>query len=121
MASSPAEGGTATRRGEALQEVTTCWDQAYEALARGDLERVAALLDIAGDYVPALGDGAGDSPAEAHQRALATSAFGRLRHGMQAGLTGLQDEMARSRNFGKLLRGYGDPRFGIGINVERII
>ena len=33
----------------ALQELTACWNQGYEALVRGDLERVQSLLELADD------------------------------------------------------------------------
>lgn len=106
MASSPSEPLTPVAF--ALQEAATCWDQAYEALARGDIERADALLDIAGEHVAAAGDGTDDTPAEASVRQQAQGAFGRLQHGIRAGLEGLQAELARSRVGQKALRGYGD-------------
>jgi hypothetical protein len=104
MASSPTEPGSPVSF--ALQEVAVCWDQAYEALTRGDVDRVAALLDVAGEHVVAAGDGANDTPAEAALRREAQGAFGRLQGGMRAGLEGLQAELARSRQGAKVLRGY---------------
>lgn len=106
MASSPAEPTSAVAF--ALQELAACWNQAYEALTRGDVDGVAALLAIAGDHVHAAGAGANDTPAEASLRREARAAFGRLQGGMKAGLDGLQAEMARSRQGAKALRGYGD-------------
>ncbi|MBL8730102.1 MAG: hypothetical protein JNM25_16890 [Planctomycetes bacterium] len=106
MASSPTEPGSAVAF--ALQEVTACWDQAYEALARGDVERAATLLDIAGAHVAGAGDGSKDTPTEAALRQQAHGAFGRLQHGMKAGLAGLQGELVRVRQGAKVLRGYGD-------------
>ncbi len=91
----------------ALQEVTTCWDQAYEALARGDIGRAEALVDIAGEHLVVAGNGTNDTPAEATLRQQAQGAFGRLQHGMKAGLEGLQAEMVRVRQGAKVLRGYG--------------
>lgn len=133
MASSPAERATAPSRGPsaesaspaatpvafALQELTACWNQGYEALVRGDLDRVQALVDIADDHVPNAGDGTSDSAAEAALRHEALAARGRLEHGMKAGLAGLQDELARARRGGQVLRGYANPLGGIGDSVTR--
>src|SRR5689334_16204368 len=102
MASSPRDVAL-TPVAFALQELTACWNQGYEALARGDLERVAALLAIAADHVAAAGDGHADSAAEAALRAEATAAHGRLRHGVRAGLVGVEEELARVRVGGKAL------------------
>lgn len=126
MASSRSDAGrpdaaAVTTTAFALQEMIACWNQAYEALARGDLDRVAALLDVAEDHVAAAGDGHLDSTAEALLRQEATTAHGRLQHGMRAGLAGLQDELARARVGGKALRGYGNPAAGVGGNVTRQI
>jgi len=103
----------------ALHELIACWNQGYEALARGDLERVEALLDLAQDHVGTAGDGASDTAAEAALRNEATSAHGRLQHGMTAGLSGLRDELARARVGGKALRGYGNASLRVGGNVVR--
>lgn len=120
MASSPRDAAaTATPVAFALQELIACWDQGYEALVRGDLERVQALLDVADDHVARAGEGRSDSPAEAKLRGHAASARGRLEHGMKAGLTGLQDELARTRRGAKVLRGYGNATLGLGGNVTR--
>ncbi len=118
MASSPRDA-TAAPVAFALQELIACWDQGYEALTRGDLDRVQALLDVADDHVARAGDGRSDSPAEAKLRNDAASARGRLEHGMKAGLVGLQDELARTRRGAKALRGYGNPLLGLGGNVTR--
>lgn len=120
MGSSRAEPDTtATAVAFALQELIACWNQGYEALARGDLERVDALLAIAAEHVATAGTGTADTPTEAALRREATSAHGRLRHGMQAGLTGLQDELARARKGSKALRGYGNPARQLGTTVVR--
>lgn len=105
MASSPSEPGTPAAF--ALQELAACWNQACEALTRGDLDRAGALLDVAGEHLAAAGDGGADSPDEAALRRQAHGAFGRLQHGMKAGLDGLQTEIVRARQGAKALRGYG--------------
>ncbi|MBM3974350.1 MAG: hypothetical protein FJ301_09660 [Planctomycetes bacterium] len=105
MASSPAENA-ATPKAFALQELTACWNQAYEALVRGDLDRVTALLDIIDDHVATAGDSRTDTANEQQLRATAMGANGRLEHAMRAGLQGMRDEMERARVGGKALRGY---------------
>ena len=88
----------------ALGELITCWDQAYEALTQGDLDRVGALLEVADEHLQKLG-AVDAAPAELLLEA--TSARGRLEHGMRSGLAALQEEMARARKGEKALRGYG--------------
>lgn len=105
MASSPTE--PLTRVAFALQEIAACWNQAYEALARGDVDGVADLLDLAGARLDAVGTGAHDTPAEAELRREAHGAFGRLQAGMKAGLVGLGEELVKTRQGAKALRGYG--------------
>lgn len=119
MASSPAET-TATPKAFALQELAACWNQAYEALVRGDLDRVTALLDVADEHVAAAGAGATDDAVEARLRATAMGAKGLLEHAMRAGLQGLRDELARARVGGKALRGYAQatPRGGDGLHRD---
>ncbi|HEX5053338.1 MAG TPA: hypothetical protein VFZ65_16295 [Planctomycetota bacterium] len=121
MASSPAspEAVRTTPTAFALQELTACWDQGYEALARGDLERLGALMDIAGEHLAGLAGASFDSAAEAGLRQAAAAARGRLEHGMRTGLQGLQDEIARARHGGKVLRGYADTSRRLGGNVEK--
>lgn len=123
MASSPAEPRPAasTPAGCALQELIACWDQAYEALARGDLERVEALLEVASEHVVAAGDGTQDGESEARLRAEARSAHGRLAAGMRSGLVGLQDEITRTRRGAKAMRGYGYPGLRVGDNVTKSV
>jgi hypothetical protein len=122
MASSPADAeGAATPRGFALQELVACWNQGYEALTRGDLDTVEALLDVAQDHLSTAGDGNADSPAEQALRSEAMSARGRLEHGMRAGLDGLRDELSRARRGAKALRGYGNATLGIGENLAKSV
>ena len=113
MASSPTE--PQTKVAFALQEIAACWNQAYEALARGDVDGVADLLDLAGEQLDAAGDGAHDTPAEAALRREAHGAFGRLQAGMKAGMVGIDEELAKSRLGARMLRGYSGadrPRNG---------
>jgi hypothetical protein len=105
----------------ALQELIACWDQGYEALARGDLDRVTSLLDIADDHLANIGRPADDTPELAHLRNAAVSAKGRLEHGMRGGLAGLQEEMARTRQGAKVLKGYGQARATLGTTIHRSI
>ena len=128
MASSPADrGATATAAATpsatafALQELIACWDQGYEALARGDLERVQALLDIADEHLRALPGHTNDTAEETALRAQAITARGRLEHGMHAGLDGLQAEMQRLRQGAKVLQGYKLQPPGVGDRIAKSI
>jgi hypothetical protein len=128
MASSPADRGATPAAAAmpsatafALQELIACWDQGYEALARGDLERVQALLDIADDHLRALPGHACDTATETALRAQAIAARGRLEHGMHSGLDGLQQELTRLRQGAKVLQGYGNASVGLGGNVARTV
>lgn len=114
MASSPTEPTDF-----ALREIAACWNQAYEALARGDVDRASALMAIAGDHVGAAGDGRDDAPATASLRREALAAFGRLRHGLEAGLAGVGEELAKSRQGAKALRGYGSAAASPGSGWSR--
>jgi hypothetical protein len=115
MASSPSEPATPTAF--ALQELTACWDQGCEALARGDLEKVAALMAIADGHLGGLPPARADSPAEQRLRHAAMAARGRLEHGMQAGLAGVRDELGKVRHGARALSGYRDPTRGVGSRV----
>jgi hypothetical protein len=119
MASSRAEPATPSPIVFALQELTACWNQGYEALARGDLDRLGALLDLADDHVLAAGDGRADGPDEARLRDEAMTARGRLDHGMRAGLAGVAEELAQTRRGAKVLRGYGQSALGVGEHLQR--
>jgi hypothetical protein len=119
MASSPAEAGTSSPRAFALQELAACWNQGYEALARGNLEHVDQLLSLAQEHLASAGNGTDDSAADAQLRREAVAAHGRLQHGMQAGLTELQQEIARARTGGKALRGYGHASLRVGEQVTK--
>ncbi|MBL8738355.1 MAG: hypothetical protein JNL12_18135, partial [Planctomycetes bacterium] len=85
--SSPADRyATASPVTFALRELIACWDQAYTALVQGDLDQVAALLDVADGHLTAAGSGRTDSPDEARLRDTALGSRGRLEHGMGSGL-----------------------------------
>ena len=128
MASSPPdrteaiEPATASPVAFALEELTVCWTQAYEAMARGDLDRVTGLLDLAQAQVPAAGDGRADSPEEAALRRRAHTAFGLLRHAMNEGMTAIREELGRARKGQKALADYGGRRpirGGVGARLTR--
>ena len=103
----------------ALQELISCWDQAYEAMTRGDLEQVTGLLDHADTQLAAIGDASGDTPDEAKLRSRAASSYGRLQHAMQQGLTGIQSELQQTRRGAKAMRGYGSRERRIGGRIAR--
>jgi len=114
MASSPhneahSAGEAATTEssvGFALQELIACWSQAHEAMTRGDLQSVTALLNQADEHLRAAGDGSSDTAAEATQRQRATTAYNLLQHAMETGLTGLRKEIGQTRRGKKALNGY---------------
>ena len=126
MASSPADRGATpvaaampSATAFALQELIACWDQGYEALARGDLDRVQALLDIADDHLRALPGHAADTATETALRAQAIAARGRLEDGMHSGLDGLQQELQRLRQGAKVLQGYKPMQSDLGNRLEK--
>lgn len=116
MASFPASPESAAYR---LGELTACWDQAYEALTQGDLERVASLLDIAEEHLAGLPHASDDDSGAAAARQQAVAARGRLEHGMRVGLEGLGHELGRVRQGSKMLQGYRDSTRGLGLRFER--
>lgn len=116
MASSPTEPSAVAF---ALQELTACWDQAYEAMAQGDLDRVQALLDVADRQLHELPGSAFDSSEEARQRRLAMAARGRLEHGMRSGLEALAAEIGQTRQGARALAGYRPGGQGLGDRVSR--
>ena len=93
--------------GFALQELAACWNQAHEAMSRGDLKSVMLLLSQAEEHLLSAGDSSNDTPDENAQRRRAAVAFGLLEHAMEAGLTGLRQEIGQTRRGAKALRGYG--------------
>ncbi|MCA8976731.1 MAG: hypothetical protein KDC98_18560 [Planctomycetes bacterium] len=117
MASSPTSA--ASDPAFALQEITACWDQGYEALLRGDLDRVAALLTIVEGHLEHLDAADLDRPELAVLQRQADAARGRLAHGMKAGLDGLLGELKRARNGSRALNGYRDSTRSIGQRVVR--
>lgn len=122
MASFPADRQVAdSPTAFALRELIACWDQGYEALARGDLDRVEDLLGIADDHLRSLPDHAGDGPIETGLRAEAVAARGRLEHGMRAGLDGLRAELDRTRQGARVLHGYRGAGNGLGSRFEKSV
>lgn len=120
MPSSPASPGGAPHVDVPfrLRELTACWDQAYEALARADVARAGDLLAIAEEHLRDLPAAASDDAECARLRALATAAHGRLASGMRAGLDALAGELANLRRGQKALHGYSGPSHGLGNRVE---
>ncbi|MBL8726008.1 MAG: hypothetical protein JNK49_18325 [Planctomycetes bacterium] len=115
MASFPTE--PASRTSFALAELIACWNQGYEALARGDLDAIGDLLDHTDDLLRDLPEATQDGPAERELREQASLARGRLEHGMRAGLDGLAEELGRVRQGARTLRGY---RPADGVSPEHV-
>ncbi|HEB53919.1 MAG TPA: hypothetical protein ENI87_11760 [bacterium] len=103
----------------ALQELTACWTQAFEAMGRGELGAVASLLDQADAHLAAAGDGNSDSPTEARLRTEAAQAHALLQHAMQSGLDGIKTELGQLRRGAKALRGYDRAEKALGRRFER--
>jgi hypothetical protein len=119
MASFPADPGTNTAF--VLQELIACWNQAYEALGRGELDTIGELLDHTDALLLRLPDHTHDGPPERDLRDRAVAARGRLEHGMKAGLEGLEAELARTRQGAKTLSGYRVASGATSHHVHRSI
>jgi hypothetical protein len=119
IAATAERAGTPADIAFVLQELTACWDQSYEALARADLDRVAALMARADEHVARLADAriTGDELRRLHRQALA--ARGRLEHGMKAGLDGVRQELRRTRDGTRALSGYRDNTRDLGGRIAR--
>ncbi|MCA8949957.1 MAG: hypothetical protein KDE27_10675 [Planctomycetes bacterium] len=115
MASSPSDPNTSFL----LQELTACWDQGYEALARGDVARAEALVAIADEQLAKLQPAERDTATEGELRRTADAARGRLEHGVRSGLAGLRDELRRVRQGGRALQGYKLAPAQLGDRVHR--
>lgn len=102
-----------------LQELTACWDQGYDALTRGDLERVAGLLAIVDQHLDGLQPPEADDDDERKLRQAAVAARGRLEHGIHAGLDGVRSELHGARKGRRALAGYRTPAGGVGDRVQR--
>jgi len=87
----------------AHRELIACWDQAYSALTQGDVDRVAALMELADEHLDTARNG-GQLPEDLLQEAAAARA--RLEHGMRVGMEGMVEELAKVRRGGKALKGY---------------
>jgi len=99
--------------------MTTCWDQGYEALARGDLAQVTALLQIANEHLSRIDGETLADEAFASLRREADAARGRLEHGMKSGLDGLRGELRQARKGAKALSGYRDSTLNLGRRLVR--
>jgi hypothetical protein len=105
----------------ALQELIACWSQAHDAMARGELDAVAGLLDQADVQLAAAGDGAEDTPEERRLRQQAATTYEVLQHAMKAGLSGLREELGKHRRGKKVLRGYDRTENDAGSRVTRSV
>ncbi|MBK8101552.1 MAG: hypothetical protein IPK26_31105 [Planctomycetes bacterium] len=112
MPSSPAEPRAL------LSELATIWDHAYEALVRGDLPRVATLLDSAEPLLRQLPRQLGDDVTARNLLRVATTAHGRLQAAMQHGLEQVRVELVQVRQGQRVLAGYSDPTHGVGRRVH---
>lgn len=112
MPSSPAEPRAL------LGELAATWDHAYEALARGDLPRVAKLLEAAEPLLRQLPRQLGGDPVTRDLLAVARSAHGRLQGAMQQGLEQVRIELVQVRQGQRVLAGYSDPTHGVGGRVH---
>lgn len=121
MASSRTDAESHSDVAFALQELATCWNQAYEALTRGDVAAVTRLLDIADAQLATAGDGTADGKHEAELRKRAMATYGLLQHAMQQGLDGIRTELAKSRRGKRMLRGYDRGEEKVGARIARTI
>ena len=112
MPSSPAEPRSL------LSDLATIWDHAYEALVRGDLARVAKLLDSAEPLLRQLPRQLGGDATTRNLLAVATNAHGRLQATMQHGLDQVRVELVQVRQGQRVLAGYSDPTHGVGGRVH---
>lgn len=112
MPSRPSDAPTGST--DALRQVTQLYDQAYEALARGDLDRVTALL-LQSETMLQEAQQATIDPVT-HARAI--EAHGRLHAAMQRLHGEMGGELAQVRQGQRALRGYSGHRGDIGRRVE---
>lgn len=116
MPSSPAELAA-----EILQGLTARYDQAYEALVRDDLERVATLLQETADLMQRLPASSAGDPRAAELHRHASESQGRLLAAIHGSMDAVQQELARIRHGQRALQGYGDHGGpGVGGHIESL-
>ncbi|HLQ37302.1 MAG TPA: hypothetical protein VK348_05860 [Planctomycetota bacterium] len=114
MASSPAEP-QAERTLRALQ---TVYDHAYEALARGDVERAQSVLQQAELLLGALPAAATDSPKAQQLRAQARDRHGAVLAATRTAMAQVQKDLGQVRRGQRGLRGYADLVSRLGDHFE---
>ena len=115
MPSSPAESRTPEADADAaLQALARAWDEAFGAVAQGDLERARALL---GTTARLLAPVAGQSATPA-LLAAAQAAHGRLASAIERAKAATSGELARLQQGRRLLQTYAGPAPGLGRRVE---
>jgi hypothetical protein len=115
MARSPASAADAKAL---LRAAAARWDQAYEALQRGDDGRIGVLLGEVDGLLPGLPPPVDDDAEAAVLRRTAAEAHGRLLAGIVGTVGELRAELGRARQGRRVLAGYRDPTAGVGDRVE---
>lgn len=115
MQSSPAED----RITAALRAIALGYDQAYEALVRDDLERVAVLLDETAQALQVLTPIRNAGPTQATAHRLAMESQGRLMAAMDGAMAATAEELSVVRRGRHALKGYATASAGVpGEQVE---
>lgn len=109
MPSSPPSTGT-----DLLGQLTRAYDQAYEALAQGDVERVQSLLLHTDQLLNGFDAAAVAEPL----RREALTALGRLQGAMQKVKDATREELAQVRHGARVLHGYAQSHQGLGQRLE---
>jgi hypothetical protein len=108
MPSSPAEADAA------LQALARAWDEAFGAVAQGDLGRARALLSATARLLAQVA-GVSATPA---LLAAAQAAHGRLASAIERAKAATSGELARLQQGRRLLQTYAGPAPGLGRRVE---
>jgi hypothetical protein len=108
MPSSPAEADAA------LQALARAWDEAFGAVAQGDLERARTLLSATARHLAPVAS-VSATPA---LLAAAQAAHGRLASAIERAKAATSGELARVQQGRRLLQTYAGPAPGLGRRVE---
>jgi hypothetical protein len=92
------------------------YDQAYEALVRDDLERVALLLQETEAMLATLTAPIEGDAALLHRQA--SDSQGRLMAALDGSMAAVQSELGRVRRGKRALQGYGARGDGLGVRHE---